>query len=187
MRRWVTGVLSWAGVPLLVAAASCDGTLSAPAPMSCATEAVPDLTFTDAFNVDTGDPGGVGASYGQAACSGEYLAEVDLTSPIFQGQDLFTAGRWSNTLPVDPCDEQVLLTTFVFDGTTWKVWDVVPYVAIPENPGCHDQAQSHLDPGSAQLGGTNVPAAGGFQRARMAVKAWSGSTPVPVSVFGVTN
>jgi hypothetical protein len=174
---------------LLLAATPACGSSSdlAAAPMTCTTEAVPDMSFSDVFTIDTGFPGDVGTTYGQSACAGQYLVEVDLTAAVFQGHDFFASARWSVTLPATPCDQAASMTTFVFDGTTWTTWDVVPYVGVAEGTICHAQPQSHLDPGSAQLGGTNVPGAGGFQRARLAVRAWSGSTQLPVFVAGETN
>jgi hypothetical protein len=154
---------------------------------SCTTS-VPDFSFNAPFDVDTGlPPSTIGSGYGTAACPGQLVVDVDLTQAGFSGHNLFVSGRWSASLPATPCDETA--TMFVFastDGTNFQTYDIVQYAGVLDSGGtiCHAQAQSHTDPGSVSLGGTNVPAAKNFQRVRIALSAVEGSSLVPVLVSG---
>ena len=174
---------------LLLAAVLCGcnwstaGGAPAAAPMSCTMAATPDMSFGDVFTVDTGSSGS-SASYGQASCPGQYLVEVDLTKPPLQARSLFVSGRWSTTLPVQPCDEQAAMTVFAFDGSIWQVRDVVGYRGVAEGSICHAQPFSHTDPASAGLGGTTIPAGQGLVTLRVAVAATDGKLEVPVFVAG---
>jgi hypothetical protein len=51
-----------------------------------------------------------------------------------------------------------------------------------QGPLCNPQAQSHTDPGSANLDATLVPAARNFMGVRVAVTATQMGAPVPVAV-----
>ncbi len=163
-------------------ASNADGAPAA-AQMSCATAATPDVTFGDIFTVDTGFSG-ASAPYGQASCPGQYLVEVDLSQPPLQARSLFVSGRWSTTLPVQPCDEQATMTVFDFDGSVWRVRDVVGYQGVAEGSICHAQTLSHTDPASAGLGGTTIPSGQGLVTLRVAVAATEGKLEVPVFVAG---
>lgn len=157
-------------------------------PLTCApATSTPDASFTAGFDIDTSftPPAGGASGYGQANCPNQFLIDVDLNQPAFQGHDLFVSGSWTTTLPVTPCDEKAVMTVFVTsDGTTWQTWDTVVYAAQLQGSICNAQAQSHTNSGSLNLGGTNVPASGGFQRVRVALNATQQGNRVPVVLDG---
>jgi len=153
---------------------------------TCATTATPDLTVQGGFDVDTGltspSMSSVGAAYGQSACEGQYLVEVDLQA--IAGADFVTTGFWSAAVPAEPCDERATMNVFVFDGTRWQSWDVVAYVAKVDGTICYPSAVSHVNAASDGLDATNIPGARQFQKARIAVRATQAGAPAPVAVVG---
>jgi hypothetical protein len=165
----------------------CGGGDHAPAAPACASSATPDATFTGPFDVDTGlPPSTIGAEYGQPDCKNQYLVEVDVTQIAFQGHDVVVLGRWTSALPAVPCDERTTMSVTVFDGSSWHLWDSVMYVGQADGNTCHAQTSGHIDPGSAGLDATNIPAAKAFEKARVAVGATEGDAQVAVAITGQT-
>jgi hypothetical protein len=101
---------------------------------------------------------------------------------MFHSHDVFVAGVWTPTVAATPCDEHATMDVFVFDGATWKSWDVVSYVGTGDASGCRARAQSHSNSASSGLDGTKIPAAMNFEKARVSVGAVQGSAKVPVLV-----
>jgi hypothetical protein len=151
---------------------------------SCATLATPDLSVTDAFDVDTGlGAGAVQGSYGQPNCPSQYLVDVDLTATAFQGHmALDVTGIWSSVLPSQPCDEKSSMAVLVTDGQ-WQTFDLVTYVGNLSQGYCEPIA-NHTDVAFAGYGATAIPLTSGFTRARIAVSATEGTTDIPVAVAG---
>jgi hypothetical protein len=157
-------------------------------PLTCdVPNSTPDISFNTPFAVDTTitPPAGGSSGYGQATCPSQYMVGVDLTQPAFQGKDLVVVGTWSSTLAPTPCNYQAIMNVYVTtDNMTWTLFDRVVYAGVMQGPLCNPQAQSHTDPGSANLDATNVPAARGFAGVRVTVTATQGNALVPVAVDG---
>ena len=168
----------------LAAVTACGGG-PAPAPLSCATAATPDLKVGAQFSVDTGvAPSATGgASYGQRACPGAFLVEVDL-GRAQPRTDFFVSGGWSATLPGQPCDETSTMSVFALEGDHWKVWDVIAYRGQTEGALCHAQAVSHTNMSSAGLGGALIAAESAVQTVRVAVEATQDGSKVPIYLAG---
>jgi len=168
----------------LTATAACGGG-EASQPLSCATDATPDLSVSSQFSVDTGitTSSNAGAGYGQRACPDAFLVEVDL-GPTQSPPDFFVSGGWSTTIPAQPCDETSSMTVFAREADQWRVWDVVVYQAQAEGPLCHAQAVSHTNASATGLGGALIPSNSGVQTVRVAVMATQEGSKVPVYLAG---
>ncbi len=156
---------------------------------SCATAATPDLFALGDFDVDTGlAPVTVGAGYGQPRCQNQYLVEVDLTAATFTGHGAFeVSGFWSSVVDMQSCSLlQSIMSVFVFDGSTWRSWDVATYSGVAGGGYCTPEPQ-HTDPGSVGFDVTVVPLTNGFQKARIAVNASEAGTTLAVAVAGAVE
>jgi hypothetical protein len=144
------------------------------------TDVQPDVLFPGPGAIDTVTT--VGANYGHPpGCPSQYVAEMDLTQPMFAGHDVFVAGVWTPTVPGKPCDESATMHVFGFDGTTWSPFDDVVFTGVANGNICRPHATSHTEPGSQGLDGTKVPA-NAFEKVRVVVAASENSVPLPVFV-----
>jgi hypothetical protein len=119
------------------------------------------------------------------ACPKQYLVEVDLTTPAFTGQSTFdVSGFWSSAVDMQSCGLlQATMNVWVFDGSSWQLWDVATYTGAVSGSYCIPEPQ-HTDPGSVGFGVTVVPLTKGFQKARIAVNAVEAGTTLPVAIAG---
>lgn len=182
-RSWTHLIRSTLAAGLVAATACSSGRMTHP--LSCATDATPDLGAGAQFSVDTGIPesSAAGAGYGQSSCPDAYLVEVALGLPQSR-TDFFVSGGWSTTIPAQPCDETSTMTVFVLDGGLWEIWDILAYAGQAEGALCHAQALSHTNAGSAGLGGSLIPAQSPVQTARVAITAMQGGLKAPIYLAG---
>ena len=185
--RTTLGLSSLLAVAAAATSLGCGSGASGPS--GCATAATPDLVAQGDFDVDTGlSSSTVGANYGQPACPGQYLVEVDLTGSAFMGPSTFeVSGFWSSVVNMQSCTLlKSTMNVYVFDGSSWQSWDVATYAGVVQGTYCIPKPQ-HTDPGSVGLDVTNIPLTKGFQKARIAVNASQSGTTLAVAVSGATE